>query len=263
MTRPRRVIYAFPFSYEFEMLEGRMKELGDVVDVFIIVESNYTAYGQPKGRLLWDKLKTGYLKEYQNKIIYVFLDYFPVEALRDGWFVDELLRNYITVKGLSRLRNVGEDDVMLLTDGDEVPQRDVVTFLKIHFGYPEPVAFHLRHNTFGFQWLATDVTSRVFGAVTMGMLRHVFTGHMYYIRRATSEMNTHKGLVDDFKYHHGGRIHAWSAGTQALPAGWHCSWCMTAERIKAKLLAGAREWCTTVGQLPGQNTSGVHQVTYI
>lgn len=237
MSKPRRIIYAFPFSYEFEMLEARLAEVGEIVDTFLVVESNYTASGVAKERLLWNRLQTGYLKEYHAKIVYVFLNYFPVEGFRDGWVVDELIRNYISAKGLPRLHNVREDDIFLLTDADELPQKEVLFFLKYHYGYPEPVAFYFRHSTFRFDWVAGEGHSRVFGAVTIGMLRFVFTGHAYFVRRATSEMNTHKSLVDDFKFHHGGRIHAWSAGAKTLPVGWHCSWCLSVDRIRAKLIA--------------------------
>jgi hypothetical protein len=47
---PRRLIHVFPFAAEFDLLETRFHELGDLVDLYVIVESNYTAAGQPKPR---------------------------------------------------------------------------------------------------------------------------------------------------------------------------------------------------------------------
>jgi Glycosyltransferase family 17 len=56
--RPRRVVNAMPFNIEFDLLDIRLAELGDVVDVFLILESNFTQYGDHKPFKLRDKLRT-------------------------------------------------------------------------------------------------------------------------------------------------------------------------------------------------------------
>ena len=119
---PRRIIHAFPFSYEFELLETRFQEYGDLVDLYIIVESNYTASGQPKVRHLKNKLDSGEFKQFQHKILYVSLSYFPREAFYNGWVIDALLRNYMGEHGLALVENLRPDDVFLLTDADELPR---------------------------------------------------------------------------------------------------------------------------------------------
>ena len=45
------------------------------------------------------------------------------------------------------------------------------------------------------------------------------------------------GLVGLYRHDHSGRIHAWSAGTRDIPAGWHCSWCFNAQGVRYKMLA--------------------------
>jgi beta-1,4-mannosyl-glycoprotein beta-1,4-N-acetylglucosaminyltransferase len=95
---PRRIINAFPFNIEFDLLDVRLQEIGDVVDVFLILESNYTAYGRSKPLYLLDRLRNDSYAAYAKKIVHVFLDYFPVEAYSNGWIVDDLLRNYIVSK---------------------------------------------------------------------------------------------------------------------------------------------------------------------
>lgn len=52
----RRIVHAFPFNIEFAMLEARLAELGDVVDLFLILESNYTACGRRKPYRLLEAL---------------------------------------------------------------------------------------------------------------------------------------------------------------------------------------------------------------
>ena len=94
---PRRIIYAMPFNNEFDLFEAKIMMLYDIVDLFIILESNYTAAGMPKDYALLSKLENGYLgTPYQRKrILYIKLEYFPKEAYANGWIIDALLRNHI------------------------------------------------------------------------------------------------------------------------------------------------------------------------
>ena len=41
----RRIVYAMPFNHEFDLLDVKVNELSSVVDLFVILESNYTAAG--------------------------------------------------------------------------------------------------------------------------------------------------------------------------------------------------------------------------
>ena len=49
-TKSRRIIHALPVNHEFDFFETRIQSLKDVVDVFIIQESNYTTFGTAKGK---------------------------------------------------------------------------------------------------------------------------------------------------------------------------------------------------------------------
>lgn len=42
---PRRVINAININHEFDLLHARLHELADAVDLFLVCESNFTAYG--------------------------------------------------------------------------------------------------------------------------------------------------------------------------------------------------------------------------
>jgi len=81
-------------------------ELGDVVDVFVIGESNRTTSGEPNELLLLPKMRNeGFLKEYHHKILYVMIP--STDFLEDpsggGWISDAFIRNYLGQKGLSRI----------------------------------------------------------------------------------------------------------------------------------------------------------------
>ena len=200
--RPRRVINAFPFNIEFDMLELRFAELAPVVDVFLVLESNYTAYGTPKPLRLLDRLRNGTYPEVLAKLVYVFLDYFPPDAYKDGWVADALARNYLGTDGLRRrLGGLRSDDLVVLNDADELPRRELVSFLKWHDGYSEPVAITYRWSVFGFFWgvptrsgvIQTQSTTAV---STIAMVVYVFRYQLYEIRRASQFLSQPHHLFD-------------------------------------------------------------------
>jgi len=195
-ARPRRVVYAFPFSIEFDLVELRFAELADVVDVFLILESNYTAYGTPKPLHLLERLRNGTYPDVAGKVVHVFLDYFPPEAHRDGWVADALHRNHLGSHGLRRLGGLRADDLLVLTDADELPRRQLLSFLRWHHGYSEPVMVNYRFSVFGFFWgrPASNghmVTQKTPAVVTIAMAVYVFRYQLYGVRNAQNFIKQH------------------------------------------------------------------------
>lgn len=239
---PRRIIQAFPFNMEFELLEIRFAEIFDVVDVFIILESNFTAYGTQKDLHFLKRLQSNVYPNEAHKIVHVFLDYFPQNARQDGWIADGLLRNYIGTEGLNRIQGWEMNDLFVLTDADELPTREALVFLKWHDGYTEPVSFVIRWSVYGFFWSPNyqepgmPKSERFSVCVTMGMLVYVFRYQVYHIRSANQFLTKHdldvKLYVDM-----GGRVNQWTLGTDKQTAGWHCSWCLDPDRILNKLVS--------------------------
>ena len=76
----RRLIHAVPVNHEFDLFEARVNMLKEVVDVYLIQESNYTAYGSPKDLLFIDRFKNGWLTEEQVSGIF-FLSHEPIKYL--------------------------------------------------------------------------------------------------------------------------------------------------------------------------------------
>ena len=177
---------------EFEMLEIRFSELADVVDVFLVLESNFTAYGTPKPLHLFNMIQNGSFDHILPKLVYVLLDFFPVEAHRDGWIAQRLLQDHIGLSGLPRLHGLRPDDLIALSDADEIPSRTALTFLKWHDGYSEPVSVRYKHYYFGFFWGTfarnevefDDVPS----VVTAAMSNYVFRNKLDDIRRAVKSI---------------------------------------------------------------------------
>ncbi|XP_064088738.1 beta-1,4-mannosyl-glycoprotein 4-beta-N-acetylglucosaminyltransferase-like [Macrobrachium nipponense] len=245
---PRRVINGLPVNHEFAMFEARMHELSDVVDAFLIVESNYTSHGDPKELSFLKKFQSGYLAQFQEKIHYVKLLFFSNESRSNGWRADSYLRFYMGSKGLKQMKGLREDDLFILSDADELPTREVVTFLKLYDGFPEPVGFGLRWNVFGFFWqVPADMTFInwlsgtkmkllvVYSAATIGMVQRVLLNNVFYIRKERAW--EHPQLADSLGYYRkaGHLVKDWVVGSVDHYAGWHCSWCFSPTGIVQKM----------------------------
>jgi len=96
------------------------------------------------------------MRQYQSKIAYVLLPYFREKGKENGWYADAYIRMYLSKKGLPLIEGARDDDLFLLLDSDELPNRDVLLFLKLYDGYTEPIRFGFRWTVFGFFWLKTE-----------------------------------------------------------------------------------------------------------
>lgn len=116
----------FTFFNELDLLEIRLNTLNAVVDRFVIAEATRTYRGQPK-ELLFEKNRARYAA-FADKIVYLVVDdLLPEEEVaRDimnlPWVNENRQRNAL-VQGLVGAK---EDDVILVSDVDEIPRPDKV-----------------------------------------------------------------------------------------------------------------------------------------
>ncbi|KAM6940265.1 beta-1,4-mannosyl-glycoprotein 4-beta-N-acetylglucosaminyltransferase isoform 1-T3 [Xenentodon cancila] len=230
---PRRVINAINVNHEFDLLHVRFRELAQAVDLFLVCESNFTAYGEKRPLSFLRLLLNGTYNYVRHKILYVFLDHFPDGGRQDGWIADDYLRTFLTRNGMSRVVGARSDDVFVINDADEIPAREGLVFLKLFDGWTEPFAIHMRKSLYGFFWKQFGSLEVVSGC-TLGMLRDVYDGDGIKLRRR--EYYTMPGFR---KYENdtGHILVQWSVGSPFHFAGWHCSWCFTPEGIYFKLVS--------------------------
>ncbi|XDV13604.1 hypothetical protein PO909_001982 [Leuciscus waleckii] len=230
---PRRVINAININHEFDLLHARFHELADVVDVFLVCESNFTAYGDTRPLYFRHLLLNGTFDYIKHKILYVFLDHFPVGGREDGWIMDDYLRTYLTKNGMSRIEGLKADDVFIIDDADEIPARDGILFLKLYDGWSEPVGIYMRKSLYGFYWRQFG-TLNLLSACTAAMLFKVYKGDGILLRR-----RSYYSMSGFREYENStGRILVpWAIGSPVHYAGWHCSWCFKPEGIYYKLIS--------------------------
>ncbi|CAD5115157.1 unnamed protein product [Dimorphilus gyrociliatus] len=238
-SKPRRIIVAFPFNMELELLNARISLTYDFVDAFVILESNYTGFGDRKPLFLYDALRQGYYQEFEKKLVYVHLNFYPKEASGkaggDGWIADALFRNYMGQHGMTKqLKGYRHDDILLMHDADELIMPEVTQFLKLHDNYPEPFGVNLKWNIYGFFWQGNKPIWHIMCGCTMGFLAHVLNYKAYEVRTADRAMVRHSSKLNSY-LKTGVNIRTWDIGSEQYPAGWHCSWCGSPETVRHKL----------------------------
>jgi hypothetical protein len=117
-----KVYDCFPFFNELDILEIRLQELWDVVDVFVLAESNMSHSGKLK-EYIYENNKDRFAK-YSSKIRRVAVDDMPDTP--DSWVREKFQRWSLT----KALTDVEADDIIITSDVDEIPRADAITMIK-------------------------------------------------------------------------------------------------------------------------------------
>ena len=117
---PRKIIDMFPMNDELLMLKIKLEEMYDWVDHFVIVESVLTFRGEPKP-LHFERHKAEFSR-FSDKIVHVVVDTMPPWA-SSPW-VREFYQRDCGLRALARL--CGQDDLVLVTDVDEIIRRSAL-----------------------------------------------------------------------------------------------------------------------------------------
>ena len=135
-----KIFDCFMYFDEEMILDLRLNILNSNVDYFIIVESRYNHKGERR-KLLFNKEK--FIK-YRDKIIYLVHDEVPSKVKRindeddektqtnkyimNALYRENAQRNYI----INGLNNANNEDIILISDVDEIPKIDKFDFDKVN-----------------------------------------------------------------------------------------------------------------------------------
>jgi len=111
---PRKVVDCVLFNGETKMLLFRLTELNDLVDHFIIAEAEYTFTGQRKATV-FDQEQALFAR-FKPKVTYL-RNANPPKT--DAWENETDQRNFLA-NGVRPL-GLGSDDILMLSDVDEIP----------------------------------------------------------------------------------------------------------------------------------------------
>ena len=133
-----KVIDAFTFFNELDILELRLRELYDVVDVFVLVESTHTHAGNPKASYYLDN-KDRYAFA-ADKIMHVLVD--PPENPRHAWDRERYQRDVIK----HAVQEYSATDLVCVSDVDEIIDPHAIRTIKTLYGglpHDQIMYFHM------------------------------------------------------------------------------------------------------------------------
>lgn len=133
----------FMFFNELDILEVRLNELYDVVDKFILVEAGKTFTNQDKP--LWFEENKERFSKFADKIEHIIINTYP--EFDSAWTFENYQRDVI-IKTLKERCN--DDDVIIISDLDEIPRADLIKKYKDTEGIK---VFEQKLYTFYFNYL--------------------------------------------------------------------------------------------------------------
>jgi len=211
----RKIYDCFQFYNELDLLELRLAELSPVVDHFVLVEAAHTHAGTPKPLYFAENRQR--FAAYADKIIHVVVDDDP------GGFawVREAHQRQAILRGLT---GAGPDDMVIISDADEILRPTVVQHLRdAGPGGPTLFAPELDIYLYFLNLRSPDPWISV-AAAPYELVQRVGANNMRYLAK--------QGIG------------------QSIPAaGWHFTWMGGIDRFLAKLDAFAhREMVGSFGQ---------------
>jgi beta-1,4-mannosyl-glycoprotein beta-1,4-N-acetylglucosaminyltransferase len=217
-----KIIDAFLFYNELDLLKVRLSYLGQHVDQFVITEANIDFAGKPKPFLLNAELIRSL--PFSEKIVYhqecIYLDSFIWRYKRFRyqnrkskflWTIQDAQRNSL----LKPLRNYSKNDIVIFSDLDEFPAipalHEAIKVLNLESSKPDRLALSLRQILFYF-----NVNSCAFEDLFYGTVIAKNTAFFHY--------KPHKLRADKNDLPH------------IESGGWHFSYFMDEEKIINKVL---------------------------
>ena len=130
-VEPRRIWDTFTFFNELDVLKLRLNTLSGVVHRFVLAEASKTHSNKPK-QLFFEQAKADpAVAPFLPQIEHVIVDDLPDSD--DSWALEHFQRNAL-VRGLSA---AAEDDIIIVSDCDEVPSPHAVEVLRWCDGWDE------------------------------------------------------------------------------------------------------------------------------
>jgi len=120
-----KILDCFMFNDENEILKIRLNTLSPYVDKFIIVESLINHQGKRKKK----NFNINLFKKFKKKICYLLIKNIPKNY--SSWQIENFQRNYIS----NRLKKFSKEDIVIISDVDEIPNLKDVQCSKIKNNY--------------------------------------------------------------------------------------------------------------------------------
>lgn len=249
VQRKPRVFDCVTFFNELDILELRLAELNDLVDIFVIAEGTRTFRGDLKP-LIFEKNAYRF-DRYLPKIRYLIVDDLPVHA-RSAWE-----REYWSRRALMRgLEDSLPEDVVIVSDVDEIPRPERLGNWINNSALDHSLVI-MESEAFLYYLNVRPIGRRLSTVQAPRMLRRKFLRDAQKLRGFRSQVSKKRslGVVEDII------LRARALATFGAPikvvidhdAAWHFSFIGSPDIIRYKLLSYSHAERTDPGTVDEQN----------
>jgi beta-1,4-mannosyl-glycoprotein beta-1,4-N-acetylglucosaminyltransferase len=217
-----RVFDCFPLFNEIDLLELRLNELWDVVDIFVIAEAKTTFTGNSKPMCLPDNAER--LAKYMHKIRYVVVEDFP-EGI-SNWGREEYQRNEMK----KELSDVLPDDILVFSDVDEIPRAKVIQSIAERGIQPKEVY------CLSLDWYSFYLNIKISEKWERIGPRIIRAGDLSEFQSLRRVMGPTRGWARDMmrQIKSSWRMGHWVKRIRVPDAGWHFTWMGGKEAVALK-----------------------------
>ncbi|CAL1271808.1 unnamed protein product [Larinioides sclopetarius] len=228
--KPRRIIVLYAVDDQSDLLEI------NIHNAFLFIDVALTIEGKDHDPSVLNLVKDGYLAEYQNKIIPIQLNRSYVVEKEDQWSVFMLKELWKVV--WKRLADFRPDDIFLFSHVSSIISKDVVLFLKLYDGYPEPFFFELRPLLFKFwRQMKSNSTNAKFVPFKPRGCTFQYIASLcdyevsnFFSNSCYNDLEHKKHFEKNYW-----SLAGWVIGNSFTPSGWQCNLCCKNECIKQNI----------------------------
>lgn len=143
-----KVIDAVIFSTELDILEIRLRELWDVVDIFLVLEADRTFTGVTKSLVLEENIER--FKFAEEKLHHIAVRNSLKENPVNNFDNEVIMRRDMTHAIRSLRPKYG--DLIIVGDVDEIPFKETIKLLKNCVGYSRELHLQMRNYIYSFEF---------------------------------------------------------------------------------------------------------------
>jgi hypothetical protein len=220
-----KVVVLMPYNGE-KIVKLHIDSIYDLVDLFVIVESKLTFSGHVRKEYFSDVHQHFFAPiAKDNKLLKLKIESFPFENSNSeqssdvNWKREIYHRDFGQAGVLKHMAN--QSYILISGDADEITNRSAIATALSMYNSLSTQHVHLLmlNQVYSFKWVKDECTDRAIITNDVYIRNHFHPSLLHELRRA-------RIIEKDGK-----KVNVISGG------GWHCSYCMTAERILEKLEA--------------------------
>lgn len=224
MIDKRKVYDCFCYMNEDLVLLLRLETLDSVVDYFVIAESKFTQSGKPKNL----NFNIEKFEKFSKKIRYIVVDRAP-GGTHDLWANENFQRNRLA----DGLYDANENDLMLVSDLDEIPSVDAIKAFN-----PKYLRGDFQHRYFSY-YFNNELIAPASDIVWEGTKITTYKNFLKFFKGQANSVRSYKssGVFRFFKR----ALFSKFLVQKISKAGWHFTWILTTDEILQKMDAMAHQ----------------------